>query len=144
MEKSFVCKSLDDLGQIANLILENFSQYRVFAFYGKMGVGKTTLIKYICKKLDVEDNVVSPSFSIINEYKTISDESVFHFDFYRIQKEEEAYDLGYEEYFYSNNFCFIEWTERIEKLLPREYVRIDLEELDNGARLAKCSMISEN
>jgi len=140
MEKSFVCKSLDDLGQIANLILENFSQYRVFAFYGKMGVGKTTLIKYICKKLDVEDNVVSPSFSIINEYKTISDESVFHFDFYRIKNLVEAFDIGYEDYFYSDSFCFIEWPEKIEELLPENFVYVHIEENENdNSRIIKLS-----
>ncbi len=140
MEKSFVCKSLDDLGQIANLILENFSQYRVFAFYGKMGVGKTTLIKYICKKLDVEDNVVSPSFSIINEYKTISDESVFHFDFYRIKNLVEAFDIGYEDYFYGDSFCFIEWPEKIEELLPENFVYVHIEENENdNSRIIKLS-----
>ncbi|MBI9036820.1 MAG: tRNA (adenosine(37)-N6)-threonylcarbamoyltransferase complex ATPase subunit type 1 TsaE [Bacteroidales bacterium] len=134
MEKLFVCKSLDELSQVANLILENFSQYRVFAFYGKMGVGKTTLIKHICKILDVEDNVVSPSFSIINEYKTLSKESVFHFDFYRIKNLVEALDIGYEDYFYSDSFCFIEWPEKIEELLPENfvYVHIDINENDNS------------
>jgi len=134
MEKTFVCKSLDELSQIANLILKNFSQYQVFAFYGKMGVGKTTLIKHICKILDVEDNVVSPSFSIVNEYKTLSEESIFHFDFYRIKNFVEALDIGYEDYFYSDSFCFIEWPEKIEELLPENfvYVHIEINENDNS------------
>ena len=131
MKKTFVCKSLDELDQIANLILENFSQYRVFAFFGKMGVGKTTLIKHICKKLDVEDNVTSPSFSIINEYKTLSGESVFHFDFYRIKNLVEALDIGYEDYFYSDSYCFIEWPEKIKELLPENFVYVHIEENEN-------------
>jgi tRNA threonylcarbamoyladenosine biosynthesis protein TsaE len=131
MKKTFVCKSLSELDQIANLILENFSQYRVFAFFGKMGVGKTTLIKHICKKLDVEDNVTSPSFSIINEYKTLSGESVFHFDFYRIKNLVEALDIGYEDYFYSDSYCFIEWPEKIKELLPENFVYVHIEENEN-------------
>jgi len=99
-----------------------------------MGVGKTTLIKHICKILDVEDNVVSPSFSIVNEYKTLSEESIFHFDFYRIKNFVEALDIGYEDYFYSDSFCFIEWPEKIEELLPENfvYVHIEINENDNS------------
>ena len=141
MEKTFVCKSLSELDQIANLILENFSQYRVFAFFGKMGVGKTTLIKHICKKLNVEDNITSPSFSIINEYKTTSGESVFHFDFYRIKNPVEALDIGYEDYFYSDSYCFIEWPEKIKELLPENFVYVHIEENENdNSRVIKLNV----
>lgn len=141
MEKTIICKSLNELDQIANLILENFSQYRVFAFFGKMGVGKTTLIKHICKKLDVKDNIISPSFSIVNEYKTLSDESVFHFDFYRIKNLVEALDIGYEDYFYSDSYCFIEWPEKIKELLPENFVYVHIEENENdNSRIIKLSV----
>ncbi len=141
MKKTIICKSLDDLDEIANQIIENFSQYRVFAFFGKMGVGKTTLIKHICKKLNVEDNIISPSFSIINEYKTSSDESVFHFDFYRIKNLVEALDIGYEDYFYSDSYCFIEWPEKIEELLPENFVYVHIEEDENdNSRIIKLTV----
>ncbi len=97
---------------------------RVFAFYGQMGAGKTTFIKAICSELGVSDIVQSPTFSIINEYKTKAGESVFHFDFYRIRSIIEVFDIGYEDYLYSGNYCFIEWPELVESLLPENTVRI--------------------
>jgi len=130
----FVAKSPDDLLPIAKDIIKATKGQYVFAFYGKMGAGKTTLIKSFCRALDVIDEVNSPTFSIINEYFTSMEESVFHFDFYRIKKIEEVYDIGYEEYIYSDNYCFMEWPELIVELLPPTYVYISIEETDNGDR----------
>ncbi len=101
--------SIDGLKSVAAKLIEQFANQRVFALYGKMGAGKTTFIQAICNALDSDDVVTSPTFAIVNEYKTKDLSSVFHFDFYRIENLEEAYDLGYEEYIYSGNYCLIEW-----------------------------------
>ena len=119
-----ICKTEHDLFPAAEMLLSTFPSSRVVAFYGKMGAGKTTFIKILCRRLGAIDIVQSPSFSIINEYKIRQGESIFHFDFYRIKKIEEAFDIGYEDYFYSGSYCFIEWPELIESLLPDNCVRI--------------------
>ncbi len=119
---------------MARKLLEEFRDDRFFAFFGKMGVGKTTLIKEICAALGVEDNVCSPTFAIVNEYSDREGEPVYHFDFYRLKSVAEAYDIGYEEYFYSGCYCFTEWTEKIEELLPERYVRVEIEERE-GVRI---------
>ena len=119
-------------------MLGEFPDERFFAFFGKMGVGKTTLIKEICAALGVEDNVCSPTFAIVNEYSDRKGEPVYHFDFYRLKSVAEAYDIGYEEYFYSGCYCFTEWTEKIEELLPESYVRVEIEE-QNGTRILKAN-----
>ena len=129
-----ICKNKTELPQIASLLLESFPNDRFFAFFGNMGAGKTTLIKEICSILGVTDNVCSPTFSIINEYINNEGSSIYHFDFYRLNKLEETYDMGDEEYFYSGNYCFSEWSEKIEPLLPQSYIRIDIQEIDNGVR----------
>ena len=98
----------------------------VVAFYGPMGAGKTTLIKNLCHRMGVTDEVNSPTFAIVNEYVTLEGESVYHFDFYRIKKLEEVYDIGYENYFYSGNLCLLEWPELIDPLMPEEYIRVDI------------------
>ena len=103
-------------------------------FNGDMGVGKTTLIKEICSVLGVDDVAHSPTFSLVNEYKTNTNETVYHFDFYRIEDEEEAYDMGAEDYLYSNNWCLIEWPENVKNLLPLDAVEINIILLDNGQR----------
>ncbi|MBE0662603.1 MAG: tRNA (adenosine(37)-N6)-threonylcarbamoyltransferase complex ATPase subunit type 1 TsaE [Bacteroidales bacterium] len=113
-----------DLDLVARKIINSFPQQRVFAFYGAMGVGKTTLIKAVCHELGVEDVVVSPTFSLINEYSTREGDPVYHFDFYRIKSLSEAFDMGYEEYFFSGHYCFVEWPEKIEQLLPPGFVYI--------------------
>ena len=128
MSDKYVCNGLEDLSWIAKSIIEHYTEAKVFAVYGKMGAGKTTLIKEICKYIGVKDKVISPTFTIVNEYIRNDQQSVYHFDFYRIESEEEAMDIGYEEYFFSDNYCFIEWPEKVEKLLPDKYVYILLEE----------------
>ena len=129
---------ISDIGQlpeVARNLLETFSEERFFAFFGKMGVGKTTLIKELCAALGVEDNVCSPTFAIVNEYSTREGEPVYHFDFYRMKSLAEAYDIGYEEYFYSGCYCFTEWTEKIEDILPDRYVRVTITERDGTRTL---------
>jgi tRNA threonylcarbamoyladenosine biosynthesis protein TsaE len=126
MTNEFICNGLENLPEIAAELLKKFRDKRIFAFYGGMGAGKTTLIKEICKQMGIKDNVTSPSFGIINCYKGNSEE-VFHFDFYRIKDIKEVYDIGYEEYFYGIGHCFIEWPELIEQLLPEDTVRVIIE-----------------
>lgn len=123
-------------------MLDAFSEERFFAFFGKMGVGKTTLIKELCAVLGVKDNVCSPTFAIVNEYSDRDDEPVYHFDFYRLKSVAEAYDIGYEEYFYSGCYCFTEWTEKVEELLPEHYVRVEIEEKD-GVRILNAQIIEQ-
>ena len=121
-------------------MLGAFPEERFFAFFGKMGVGKTTLIKEMCDVLGVKDNVCSPTFAIVNEYSDLDGEPVYHFDFYRMKSVAEAYDIGYEEYFYSGCYCFTEWTEKIEELLPECYVRVEMEERD-GVRILNANIV---
>ena len=117
--------SLQQLPEIAKEVLQ-FSKHKVVLFYGEMGVGKTTLIKEIVKQLGVLDTVSSPTFSLVNEYHSQKGDKVYHFDFYRIDNEEEAMDMGIEEYFYSNNWCLVEWPNKVENLLPLESVIITI------------------
>ena len=128
-------ENLDNIRAAAREFIENMGDARVFAFYGKMGAGKTTLVKAICEELGVEDVITSPTFAIINEYE--GEETIYHFDFYRIKKLEEVYDMGYEDYFYSGALCFIEWPELIEEILPDDAVRVSIIEQQDGSRLVK-------
>lgn len=128
-------RSLNELEEAARLIIDKHQSSRIFAFYGEMGVGKTTLIKAICKYLKVKQTVNSPTFSIVNEYNVDGGKSIFHFDFYRIKKITEVYDIGYEEYFYSGNYCLIEWPEKIESLLPEEHIAVKIELDGNNRRI---------
>ncbi len=128
MTEKIICKSVDNLDKIAIKLLSTYPDIRIFAFYGKMGSGKTTFIKSLCKISGVTDIVNSPTFSIINEYKTDVGDSIFHFDFYRIKKQDEVLDIGYEDYFFSGSYCFIEWPGKVENLLPENTVRIIIEE----------------
>ncbi len=125
--------SLSELKEVAKEIIHS-SPNKTLLFYGAMGVGKTTLIKEICKELEIHDVTSSPTFSLVNEYQSNSGEIVYHFDFYRIEDEEEAYDIGIEDYFYSNAWCLIEWPENIENLLPLNSVQIHLTQLSDGQR----------
>ncbi|WP_438988346.1 tRNA (adenosine(37)-N6)-threonylcarbamoyltransferase complex ATPase subunit type 1 TsaE [Polaribacter sp.] len=130
MDKSY---SLENLSEIATAVIASVKN-KTLLFYGEMGVGKTTLIKEICKQLGALDNISSPTFSLVNEYQTKNNESIFHFDFYRIEEEEEALDMGIDDYFYNNDWCLIEWPENVENLLPLEAVEIHLSVLEDGQR----------
>ena len=124
---------LDHIRETAREFIDNMGNRKVFAFYGKMGAGKTTFIKAVCEELGVEDVITSPTFAIINEYSG-KDDTIYHFDFYRIKKLEEVYDMGYEDYFYSGALCFIEWPELIEELLPEDAVKVQIIEKEDGTR----------
>ncbi len=126
--------SIDRIQEAAKEFVAQMGDNKVFAFYGKMGAGKTTFIKAICEELGVEDVVNSPTFAIVNEYTDGNGEPIFHFDFYRIKKESEAYDIGFEEYVYSGHLCFMEWPELIKDLLPEDTVKVSIEELEDGTR----------
>lgn len=127
--------NLNALDAAAAKLIKQFPDQRVFAFYGKMGAGKTTFIQSVCKQLGSPDNVTSPTFALINEYKTTANKSIFHFDFYRIKEMEEAFDLGYEDYIYSGDYCLIEWPEMIEPLLPEHFVKVKIELTENETRI---------
>lgn len=128
-------KDLDHIEDAAREFIGQMGDDTVFAFYGKMGAGKTTFIKALCKLLGVEDEVNSPTFAIINEYRSeTTAELIYHFDFYRIKKLEEVYDLGYEDYFYSGALCFIEWPELVEELLPLDAKKVTITENGDGSR----------
>lgn len=135
MEKTFTAQSIKDLPKIAAEIIPLLNDHPVVAFYGAMGVGKTTFIKALCNKMGVDDTVNSPSFSIINEYRTKEGRTIFHFDFYRLRNEEELLDLGYEDYFYGGNICLLEWPEKIDNYLPEKLLILNLEEQPDGSRV---------
>ena len=132
--------SIADIHEAARQFIANMpADSTVFAFYGSMGAGKTTFIKAICQELGVEDEVTSPTFAIVNEYQpTITHHStpiIYHFDFYRIRRIEEAYDIGFDDYIDSGNLCFIEWPELIEELLPENTTRVTIREAEDGSRV---------
>lgn len=128
-------KSLDTIRDAAREFLDNIGENRVFAFYAKMGTGKTTFTKAICEELGVEDAINSPTFAIVNEYEAANGEPIYHFDFYRIKNIGEAVDMGCDEYFYSGHLCFIEWPELIEEILPEETIRVTIKEHTDGTRI---------
>lgn len=127
--------SLDTIHAAARQFADSIGTSRVFAFYGKMGAGKTTFVKALCEVLGCADVITSPTFAIVNEYTDGEGSPVYHFDFYRIKKLDEVYDMGYEEYFYSGALCLIEWPELIEDILPEDAVRVTIEEQADGNRL---------
>lgn len=126
--------SIDKIQIAAKEFIKQMGDNTVFAFRGEMGAGKTTFIKAICEELGVEDVINSPTFAIVNEYRSNSGELIYHFDFYRIKDESEAFDFGYEDYFFSGSLCFIEWPERIESLLPHDVVNVAIEKNENESR----------
>ncbi len=127
-------ENLDFYPQAAAQFIAAMQGRRIFAFYGSMGAGKTTFIKALCEAMGVEDAINSPTFAIVNEYESAAGDTIYHFDFYRIKSIAEVYNMGYEEYLYSNAYCFIEWPELIEELLPEETVKVTIEEGSDGHR----------
>ena len=125
--------TLDELELVAQKVIAQ-QPSKVILFHGEMGVGKTTLIKQLCKTLGVSSATSSPTFSLVNEYETIDNQVVYHFDFYRLKNEMEALDMGADDYFYSGNWCFIEWAEKIPNLIPDEHAVITIELVENGKR----------
>lgn len=134
MVKEYIINSLEDIDEVAQQFIEDNRDKRVFNFKGKMGAGKTTFIKSICKYMDVEDNVCSPSFAIVNVYFSKKEGEIYHFDFYRLEKEEQALDIGAEDYLYSGNYCFIEWGENIKTLMPKDCLNVEIKEIENNKR----------
>lgn len=126
MTETLRCHGVEELDHIAEHLLQKYPKGRIFALYGAMGAGKTTFIKSLCRLLKVTDNVASPTFAIVNVYNTINHQPVYHFDLYRLKKEQELLDIGYEDYFYSGNYCFIEWPELFEQLIPEEAIKVSI------------------
>ena len=130
--------SLEDIASVAEIVVAQNPQ-KVILFHGEMGAGKTTFIKHLCKALGVTEATSSPTFSLVNEYQTIDNQIVYHFDFYRLKQETEALDMGADDYFYSGNWCFIEWAEQIPNLIPDEHSVITIQVLADGKRLLHLS-----
>jgi len=139
---SHTAHSVNELAAISKAMISEMGDERIFALEGKMGAGKTTLIKSICKVLGVEDVVSSPTFSLVNVYNDKDGNNIYHFDFYRIKKLEEVFDIGYEEYFYSGDYCLIEWPEMVKQVMPDSYVLVSIEVDDNENRLISYRLIS--
>ena len=136
-------KRLEELPQVAQQIIEYRPEQKIFCLFGKMGAGKTSLIKAICGVLGSEDIVNSPTFSIVNEYDRVEGNGIYHFDFYRIKHIEEVYDIGFDEYLESGNYCFMEWPEKIMELLPASYVKVFIEVKDDETRIFRVGEADE-
>jgi tRNA threonylcarbamoyladenosine biosynthesis protein TsaE len=134
MIEKIIIKGLENIDDAAREFLKRKPINPIVALYGEMGAGKTTFTKALCRVLGVVDGVNSPTFTLINEYRTKQDETIFHFDFYRIEKLEEAFDIGFEEFIYSGNLCIIEWPEKIEQILPPDTLRVKISVLEDGSR----------
>lgn len=130
-----ILENIDKIDDAAKKFIDAMGDNTIFAFYGKMGAGKTTFIKAVCENLGVKDVINSPTFAIVNEYLAGNGEPIYHFDFYRIKKEQEVLDIGYEDYIYSDCLCFMEWPELIEDLLPEDAVKVTITELEDGRRV---------
>lgn len=130
-----ILKNIDEIDVAAQKFVDEIGENKIFAFYGKMGAGKTTFIKAVCEALGVKDVINSPTFAIVNEYLAGNGEPIYHFDFYRIRKEQEVLDIGYEDYIYSDCLCFMEWPELIEDLLPEDTVKVTIAEQEDGSRI---------
>ena len=133
-QEKWIYDGLDQIGPVAERLLDFAGSLRVWLFEGELGAGKTALIKALCEKLHVEENVSSPTFALINEYETAEGEIIYHFDLYRIKSEEEALDIGIMEYFYSGSYCFIEWPSKIPGLIPEQHLKIEIQSLSNSKR----------
>ncbi len=138
---SIQINTIEELPKVAEAFLKHFPNERLFAFYGKMGAGKTTLIKALCRALGSIDPITSPTFALVNEYSTADNERIFHFDFYRIKSMEEALDIGFDDYIDSGKYCMMEWPENVEDLLPEEMVKVEIEVLDNSARKITANIV---
>ena len=139
---TFEIKSIEELSKVSDLLISWRDKSNIIAFYGNMGAGKTTLVKNLCSKLGVNDEVSSPTFALVNEYQTETFDSIFHFDFYRIKSLEEVFDIGYEDYFYGGGLCLLEWPELIDPLMPEHFIKVEitLGDTDDG-RVIRCSVI---
>lgn len=136
----FIVNKVEELATVAKRIITQYPEERIFLFQGNMGAGKTTFINAICVALGVQDRTSSPTFSIVNEYASPKG-PLYHFDFYRLKHENEAFDMGYEEYFYSGNYCFVEWPEKIANLLPLQYLDVTIEAAQNHSRRIRVEKI---
>ncbi|MFV0507428.1 MAG: tRNA (adenosine(37)-N6)-threonylcarbamoyltransferase complex ATPase subunit type 1 TsaE [Bacteroidales bacterium] len=137
-----IIRKIEDWSSLAKKLLADSEGQRIFAFYGKMGVGKTAFIKCLCAELGADESeVASPTFAIVNEYRA-SEGEIYHFDFYRIKDLLEVVDLGFEEYIYSGSYCFMEWSELVEELLPESYVKVEITEMQDGVRLVNSLLVS--
>ena len=138
----FEINNIEVLSKVSDLLLEWREKSNIIAFYGAMGAGKTTLVKNLCQKLGVSDEVNSPTFALVNEYQTESLDSIFHFDFYRIKSLEEVFDIGYEDYFYGGNLCLLEWPELIDPLMPEHFIKVEITHGDTDTnRKIRCSLV---
>ncbi len=135
MKKQYILNNLESIDKVAAEILNDFPKAKLFSLKGQMGAGKTTLTKSLCKALDVEDNVCSPTFAIVNEYFSEKEGTIYHFDFYRIKNLQEAIDIGFDDYVYSGNYCFMEWCENISPLLPDNITEISIEVAEDNSRI---------
>ena len=142
MKKQYILESLSSIDKVAEQIIKDFSCSRLFSLNGNMGAGKTTLTKSLCKALEVEDNVCSPTFAIVNEYFSQTAGTIYHFDFYRIKNLQEAIDIGFDDYIFSGNYCFMEWCENISPLLPGGITEIKIEVKENDVRVITVEEIS--
>lgn len=141
-EVVFEIKSVEELSQVSDLLINWREKSNIVAFYGTMGAGKTTLIKNLCKKMGVTDEVNSPTFALVNEYQTDNMDSIFHFDFYRIKSLEEVFDIGYEDYFYGGSLCLLEWPELIDPLMPEHFIKVEIRHGDTDvSRIVRCSIV---
>ena len=138
---SIQVNSVDDLSKAAKKFLDRFPHERIFAFYGKMGAGKTAFIKALCRELGSVDPITSPTFALVNEYSTAAGERIFHFDFYRIKSIEEALDIGFDDYIYSGKYCFMEWPGNIEPLLPDKLVEVRIEVMESDVRNIQANIL---
>ena len=139
---TFEINNIEELSKVSDLLLDWREKSNIIAFYGTMGAGKTTLVKNLCQKLGVIDEVNSPTFALVNEYQTETFDSIFHFDFYRIKSLEEVFDIGYEDYLYSGSLCLLEWPELIDPLMPEHFIKVEITLGDTDtSRKIKCSLV---
>jgi tRNA threonylcarbamoyladenosine biosynthesis protein TsaE len=139
---TFEINNIEELSKVSDLLLDWREKSNIIAFYGTMGAGKTTLVKNLCQKLGVSDEVNSPTFALVNEYQTETFDSIFHFDFYRIKSLEEVFDIGYEDYFYGGSLCLLEWPELIDPLMPEHFIKVEITHGDTDTnRKIRCSLV---